>query len=151
AEVRDDLWVVAGDNLFDFNLGDLQRFFARKGTSCAVVRHFPDPELIKQYSNVELDSDERVVSFIEKPDEPVSDLIGICCYMFAAADLPRFSEYPWLRDRSMEAPGYFMQWLHRQTVVHGFFTDGLWYDIGNKSQLLEADYLMRVRYGSWKP
>lgn len=151
AGVRDDLWVVAGDNLFDFDLGGLQDFFERKGTTCAVLRHFGDAELIKEYSNAELDAAERVVRFIEKPKEPFSDLIGICCYLFAARDLSRFAEYPDLRNHAREAPGFFMEWLHEETEVHGFLSDGLWYDIGNKQQLLEADYVMRMRSGMWKP
>lgn len=146
AGIRDDLWLVAGDNLFDFNVSDLQRFFRDTGTSVAVVRRFGDRELIKRYSTVVLNERRVVTSFIEKPSEPQTDLIGICCYMFTRSDLPRFSEY--LRDgNNPDAPGYFMQWLHTQVTVHGFEFDGLWYDIGDLRSLTDADRTMRRRYG----
>lgn len=146
ANITDDLWLVAGDNLFDFNLGDLEAFFNEKQTSVCVTRRFPDRELIKKYSTVKLDDSKRVLEFIEKPAEPDTDLIGICCYMYRGADLPLFSKY--LKDgENPDAPGYFMQWLHKETPVHGFYFDGLWFDIGDLKSLTEADGIMRERFG----
>jgi glucose-1-phosphate thymidylyltransferase len=146
ADVADDLLVVAGDNLFDFDLRDLRAFQRAKGASVVATHHFPDRELIKFYSTVEVDAKRRVVNFIEKPPEPTTDLIGICCYLLAACDVPKLAEY--LADgQNPDAPGYFMAWLHRRTPVYAFEFDGLWYDIGDMASLLEADNVLRRRAG----
>ncbi|NUQ01649.1 MAG: nucleotidyltransferase family protein [Armatimonadetes bacterium] len=141
AEIEDDLLIVAGDNLFDFSLAELQGFFRQHGTT-AVVHVFGDMELIKKYSTVKLADDRRVVSFIEKPANPDTNLIGICCYMFEQEDVKRVKEY--LSDgNNPDAPGYFLQWLHQQVPVYGFQFEGMWYDIGDLASLTDADRRLR--------
>lgn len=145
AAIDDDVLIVAGDNLFDFSLAKLQSFFREKGTT-AVVHHFPDRELIKKYSTVFLNGEQRVVEFIEKPEDPQTDLIGICCYLISASDIKRVAEY--LQDgNNPDAPGYFLQWLHKQVPVYGFGFEGMWYDIGDLASLIDADRRLRRQAG----
>ncbi len=145
AGIDDDVLIVAGDNLFEFSLGELQAFFSRHGTT-AVVYHFPDLELIKGYSNVTLDAEKRVIEFIEKPQNPTSHQIGICCYLISAGDIKRVAEYL-QNGNNPDAPGYFLQWLHKQVPVYGYKFEGLWYDIGDLKSLTEADRRLRVAAG----
>ncbi len=145
APIEDDLLIVAGDNLFDFSLADLQAFFAVHGTT-AVTYVFDDMELIKKYSTVKLGPDKRVLEFIEKPANPTTNLIGICCYMFEHEDVKRVREY--LSDgNNPDAPGYFLQWLHQHVPVFGFQFEGMWYDIGDLKSLTDADRRLRRQYG----
>ncbi|MCC7493853.1 MAG: nucleotidyltransferase family protein [Fimbriimonadaceae bacterium] len=145
APIDDDLLIVAGDNLFDFSLAELQQFFAQHGTT-AVVYEFPDMELIKKYSTVFLGDDARVVNYIEKPDDPQTNLVGICCYMFSRGDVARVREY--LADgQNPDAPGYFLQWLHKQVPVYAYQFEGMWYDIGDLKSLTEADRRLRAAAG----
>ena len=145
AGIDDDLLVVAGDNLFDFDMRALRDFQLRHGTSI-VTYHFPDESLIPQYSIAEVDADRLVTNFVEKPDEPTTNLIGICCYLFAAADVPRVREYL-AAGNNKDAPGYFIAWLHKQVPVHAFEFSGLWYDVGDLRSLTEADNALRARAG----
>ena len=145
AAINDNLLIVAGDNLFDFPAADLRKFFDAHGTS-AVVHVFHDMELIKKYSTVELDDDRRVTSFIEKPANPTTNLIGICCYMFRPEHVKMVAEY--LKDgNNPDAPGYFLQWLHQEVPVYGFGFEGMWYDIGDLGSLTDADRKLRKRAG----
>ena len=69
--IDDDWLVVAGDNLFDYSLattwsGGARKVWRARSRSTSIR----DLELVKQYGVVELDEDERVVSFVEKPAEP---------------------------------------------------------------------------------
>jgi len=145
AEIDDDLLIVAGDNLFDFDMRALRAFQLEHGTSI-VTYHFPDASLIPNYSTAEVDERHRVTSFVEKPAQPTTDLIGICCYLLSRADVPRVREY--LADgNNPDAPGYFIAWLHQQVPVHAFEFDGLWYDIGDLRSLTEADNALRARAG----
>jgi len=145
AAIDRDLLVVAGDNLFDFDLRAMREMQLRRGTTIATCL-FPDRERIKHYSTVEVDGTGRVVAFIEKPPEPTTNRIGICCYLFARRDVPRVQEY--LGDgNNPDAPGWFIAWLYRQAPVYAFEFAGLWYDIGDLASLTEADNVLRRRAG----
>ena len=64
----DDLFVVAGDNLFEFSLADYVAWWSGLGEASAVaVRDCGDPALATQYAVIGLDGDGRVTSFVEKP------------------------------------------------------------------------------------
>jgi glucose-1-phosphate thymidylyltransferase len=142
-----DLLVAAGDNLFDFSLADFVAFWRAKGDgSCIAVYECPDPALVPQYSVVELDANDRVVSFVEKPAQPQSNLVGIATYIYAAEHAALIPTY--LHEgNSPDAPGNFIAWLHRRAPVYGYRFHGEWIDIGNHQQLLEADNRMRRRVG----
>jgi glucose-1-phosphate thymidylyltransferase len=143
----EELLVVAGDNLIEYDLSDFVRFWRGKGDGAAMAVHrVPDPELIKQYGVVELDDDDRIVSLEEKPAEPRSDLAATASYLFPAehaALLP-----PYLEGNPPDAPGNFLVWLHTREPVYGYRFEGGWMDIGDPGQLLEADNRMRSRLGA---
>jgi glucose-1-phosphate thymidylyltransferase len=71
--VDDDVIVIAGDNLFDYDLQGYIDFWRGKGVASAVaVRDVGDLRLASQYGIVELDGDDRVIDFVEKPPAPAS-------------------------------------------------------------------------------
>jgi glucose-1-phosphate thymidylyltransferase len=143
----EELLVVAGDNLIEYDLADFVRFWREKGRGAAIAVHrVPDRELIKQYGVVELDEDDRVVSLVEKPAEPQSDLAGTAAYLYPpehGALLPGYLA----EGNPADAPGHFLVWLHTREPVYGYEFSGSWMDIGDPQQLLDADNLMRSRLG----
>src|SRR4029453_3373874 len=70
----EDFLVVAGDNLFDFSLDEYARFWRERGGSAIGVHDVGDLQLAREYGIVELDDEDRVVSLVEKPEEPASTL-----------------------------------------------------------------------------
>jgi glucose-1-phosphate thymidylyltransferase len=143
----DDLLVVAGDNLFDFSLADYAAFWRSKGDgSCIALYECPDPRLVSQYSVVELGPNDRVISFVEKPAEPRSNLVGIATYLYRAEHAALIPTY--LKEgNSPDAPGSLVQWMHKRVPVYGYRFSGEWIDIGDKTQLLEADNKLRALRG----
>ncbi len=143
----DDLLIIAGDNLFDFSLADYVAFWRAKGDgSCIALYQCPDMELVKQYSIVELDQNQRVTSFIEKPQNPTTNLVGIATYIYHRDHIPLIERY--LEEgNSADQPGNFIAWLHKRVPVYGYRFPGEWLDIGNHQQLLYADNAMRKRSG----
>ena len=143
----DDLLVVAGDNLFDFSLRDYVGWWGEKHQASAVALHdVGDFELAKKYGIVELDDDDRVVGFVEKPEEPPSTLAATATYVFhrnQIALLPRYVA----EGNSRDQPGNFIAWLHTRAPVYGYRFSGDWLDIGDRAQLLEADNRWRARAG----
>jgi glucose-1-phosphate thymidylyltransferase len=145
--IEDDLLIVAGDNLFDYSLEDYVHWWRGKGVASAVALYeHPDRELVKQYGVVAIDDDERIVSFVEKPPEPESNLAATACYLYHREHLPLIATY--LEEgNSPDQPGRLVEWLYQRAPVYGYRFSGEWLDIGDKNQLLEADNLARERAG----
>ena len=142
----EDVLVVAGDNLFDFSLAEYVDWWQTKDGSAIAVYAQPNPDLVSQYSVVELDSDDRVLSFVEKPEKPESNLTAIATYVYHRAHLALLRAYL-AEGNSPDQPGHFIAWLHTRAPVYGYRFDGEWLDIGDHSQLLEADNRYRRRAG----
>jgi glucose-1-phosphate thymidylyltransferase len=143
----DDLLVIAGDNLFDYSLAEYVKWWHGRGEASAVaVRRIPDRELIKHYGVVTVDKDDRITSLVEKPENPQGDLAATATYIFHHAHAARVQEY--LEEgNSPDQPGRFLEWLVPRVPVYGYAFEGLWMDIGDRQQLLEADNLLRDRRG----
>jgi glucose-1-phosphate thymidylyltransferase len=144
---HDDLLVIAGDNLFDYSLADYVRWWRGKGEASAVVLYdVGDLELVKQYSNVEVDDEERLVSFVEKPERPASTLVATASYLYHRAHVPLLRRYL-DEGNPPDHPGRLVGWLVPQAPVYGYTAGGDWRDIGDEGQLLEADNRFRALAG----
>jgi glucose-1-phosphate thymidylyltransferase len=131
--IDDDLMVVAGDNLFDFQLSQFVSFFEERGTSVGLY-DTGDLELMKQYAVVQVDdASQRITDFVEKPQYPQSTLAATCIYLWRREHLELVERYA-AEKRNMDAPGHYMQWLTRTVDVYGFRIPGEWRDIGNREQ-----------------
>lgn len=147
AAIDDDLLVIAGDNLFDFSLTALAEFWRSKGDASALaVRDVGSRELARRYGIVELAPDDRVVQFIEKPDDPPSTLAATATYLFQRSHVPLVATYL-DAGNAHDQPGRFVAWLQERERVFGWQFDGGWYDIGDYEQLLEADNRLRATRG----
>lgn len=147
AALDDDALIIAGDNLFDYALADLIAFWRQKGSESAVAVHDVGArELARQYGIVEVDGDDRIVSFVEKPDEPPSTLAATATYLYSRAHLALVDTYL-DEGNPPDQPGNYVAWLHRREPVYAYRFEGGWYDIGDHGQLLEADNRLRQRLG----
>ncbi len=146
-DAEDDLLVIAGDNLFDFALGDFASFWRGKETASAVaVYDCGDLELAAHYGVVEVDEDDRVVGFEEKPSEPRSTLAATAAYLYHREHVPLVGRYL-SEGNPPDQPGRLVAWLFSREPVYGYRFAGQWFDIGNPAQLLEADNRWRGRVG----
>ena len=143
----EDLLVVAGDNLFEFDLGEFVSFWRSKEDGSALgVHDVGDLELMRHYAMVELTGDDRIALLVEKPEEPTSTLAGIAVYLFRADHAALVHTY--LDDgNSPDQPGRFVVWLYPRVPVYGYRFSGDWLDIGDRAQLLDADNRMRDLQG----
>jgi glucose-1-phosphate thymidylyltransferase len=147
AHIDDALLVIAGDNLFDFSLGDFVEDWRSKGEASAVALYdVGELELVKRLGVVDLDEDGRVTRFVEKPEHPTSTLAATASYIYHRAHLPLIERY--LEEgNSPDQPGRLIAWLHTRAPVYGYRFEGEWFDIGDKEQLLVADNKLRARAG----
>lgn len=130
--IRDDLLVIGGDNLFNY---DLNRFFsfAKKagGNPVIGVYDIKDKAEAKKYGIVRLDKKRRLVDFEEKPSRPKSTLAAMCLYYFPKDKLRLLKEYITIHKQGQDATGFYIDWLRKETPVYGFVFGGNWYDIGD--------------------
>ncbi|MFL5726064.1 MAG: NDP-sugar synthase [Gaiellaceae bacterium] len=142
----DDLLAIASDNLFDYSLADYETYWRAKGGSCVAVYDVGDPELAKKYGVVDVDEDDRITNFLEKPDEPPTTLCATATYLYRREDAALVSTYL-AEGNPPDQPGNFVAWLHKRAPVYAYRFSGEWYDIGDQAQLLEADNRMRRGQG----
>jgi glucose-1-phosphate thymidylyltransferase len=143
----DDLLVVAGDNLFDADLGAYVDWWRGKGEASAVALHdVQDLALARKYGIVALGEDDRVEDFVEKPDDPPSTLAATATYLYHRAHVPLLGRYL-SEDNSPDQPGRFVAWLCPRVPVYGYRLPGDWRDIGDAEQLLDADNRLRRAAG----
>ena len=142
----DDLLAVAGDNLFDYSLAEYEAYWRAKGGSCLAVHDVGDRELAKKYGVVDVDADNRITNFVEKPENPPTTLCATATYLYRREDaalVPTYLE----QGNPPDQPGNYVAWLHKRSPVYAYRFAGEWYDIGDATQLLEADNRMRRRSG----
>ena len=136
--VTDDIIVVAGDNLFSDELPDFGRFCREKNAPVLAVYDVGDLEQIKKYNAINLDGEGRITFFEEKPKHPTSTLTGIALYFYPKSTLPLIKQYI-AEGNNPDQPGRLIQWLYPRLPVYTWQVPGLWYDIGSKETLVEAN------------
>ena len=143
-KVDDDLVVVAGDNLFSESLGAYGGFCRSKRAPVLGIYDVGSLEQAKKYGVVDLDGEGRIVRFEEKPKQPASTLIGIALYYYPKNVVPLIKQYI-TEGNNPDQPGRLVQWLYPRTPVYTWTVPGLWYDIGSKETLEEANRIFARR------
>jgi glucose-1-phosphate thymidylyltransferase len=129
AGIDGDLMVIAGDNLIQFSLQDFVAAAQPKGAAVC-IKDLKENHLVSLYGVVEVNPQGRVTSFEEKPSSPRTTLISLGVYYFGKAHLPLFRQY--LEEgHGKDAPGAYLQWLHKKIDLYGHLTGEEWYDIGD--------------------
>jgi glucose-1-phosphate thymidylyltransferase len=137
-QIDDDIVVVAGDNLFNQPLTAFGEFCHSKQSPVLGVFDVGSLDLTKKYSEVRLDESGRIILFAEKPDHPTTTLIGIALYYYPKKILPLIKQYV-LEGNNTDQPGRLVQWLYPKVPFYTWTVSGLWYDIGSKETLEEAN------------
>ncbi|HYP52898.1 MAG TPA: sugar phosphate nucleotidyltransferase, partial [Pyrinomonadaceae bacterium] len=145
--VDDDIVVVAGDNLFSDPLGGFGDFSRERRAPVLAVYDVGDLEQIKKYNSIEVDGEGRITFFEEKPANPRSTLTGIALYYYPKSALPLIAQYI-DEGNNPDQPGRLVQWMYRRTPFYTWRVPGLWYDVGSKETLEEANRIFARGQGA---
>ena len=143
-QLDDDLIVVAGDNLFSQSLAGFGEYCRSQTGPVLGVYDVGSLEQARKYGVVDVDASGKITSFVEKPSEPASTLIGIALYYYPKAFLGHVRRYL-AEGNNPDQPGRLVQWLYPQTPVMTWSVPGIWYDIGSKETLEEANRIFGRR------
>jgi glucose-1-phosphate thymidylyltransferase len=137
-KIDDDMIVVAGDNLFSQSLEGFGRFCRARKSPVLGVYDVGDLEKMKRYGGVHIDSEGRIASFEEKSEHPATTLASAALYFYPRAALPLIHQY--MREgHNADQPGRLVQWLFPRVPFYAWKVPGLWFDIGSKEMLEEAN------------
>ncbi|MEA2032674.1 MAG: nucleotidyltransferase family protein [Euryarchaeota archaeon] len=129
--LNEDLLIIGGDNLFDFDLKELIAFYRTKKKTVVLLYDMMDKERVRgKYGVLEIDSDLKIINSEEKPEEPKSTLISTACYIFTKEDLALIGDYL-AAGNNPDAIGFFVSWLCKRSALYGLVHSGLWFDIGS--------------------
>ena len=145
--VEDDVIVVAGDNLFSEKLSDFGRYCREKKSAVLALYDVGKLEEVKKYNSINIDSSGRITFFEEKPKNPTSTLTGIALYFYPKDSLALIKQYI-AEGNNPDQPGRLVQWLYRRVPVYTWKVPGLWFDIGSKESLEEANRIFGNRSSS---
>ena len=143
---QEPLFVLGGDNLVDFRLGNLVDDFTQRCGAATVIclTRETDPQQLRRSGVVTLDKDNRVIGFVEKPKDPPSDLTCPPFYLYppdALALIPRYLS----EGESADAPGNLIAWLHARAPVYGHIFAERRYDVGTPETYRTACALFEAR------
>ncbi|MDD4939672.1 MAG: nucleotidyltransferase family protein [Candidatus Omnitrophica bacterium] len=137
--IRDDLLVVGGDNLFSEGLERFVSFARAKKNPVIGVYNIKKKSEAGKYGVIKLGRQNRLLDFKEKPQDPDSALIAMCLYYFPRKKIGLVKQYLESKTDKRDATGFYIDWLRKKEKVFGFVFGGIWYDIGDRKFLKEAD------------
>ena len=142
-DIKNPIFAVQGDNIFDINLKDLIRFHReKKATMTIVLREVTN---VEGFGIADIDKHNRIRCFVEKPlpkDAP-SNLANTGLYVISPEAKKIFKEKA-LREPAEEKHrldfGYdFIPYLTETgRPVFGYKLKGNWFDVGTPKNYLEA-------------
>jgi glucose-1-phosphate thymidylyltransferase len=138
-KIDDHILIIASDNLFEFELKDFIEFSKNKGTSTVAALDLLEKEKIaKRFGTIEIDNNNKIISFEEKPENPKSTLASTACYFIHKDHLSPLKDWINAKEGKIDNSGEMIKYLSETLGAHSFVFTGRWFDIGSKEHLDEA-------------
>jgi len=137
-KITDDFLVIAGDCVYPGGVENLVKFYHGKNAPVIGIYRASNIDQIRRGSAVILGDDNIILDFVEKPENPETDLVGAVIYAFPRRIRDRLREYSELKLQCDE-PGRFIEWLHKKETVYGYQLDDVVWDIGTLKAYEEID------------
>ena len=136
---KEDLLVIAGDNLFTFDLVAFTETAQSKRPHAVIaVYDVKDKELAKQYGLVRADTGGKVLEFLEKPQNPPTTLASCGLYWLPGETRVLLDRY--ITDgHNPDQPGHYMRWLAETAGLYAVPLKGEWLDIGDRASYDKAN------------
>jgi NDP-sugar pyrophosphorylase family protein len=147
--VKDPVFAVQGDNIFDINVKEIVEFHEKKGAVMTIALREVDN--VEGFGIADINKERRIARFVEKPSpkEAPSNLANTGLYMVSPEIRKIFKEKgvkQIIKEEHRLDFGFdFIPYLIRTgRPVYGYTLKGSWYDVGSPKHYLEAmhDMLM---------
>ncbi len=129
-DLQEDVLISAGDNLFQFDVRDYFHFYQQKQTDCICTLAIDDPAKLRRTGVVQVNAEDQVIGFEEKPVQPKSTFACPPLYFLQAETLKLIPEYL-AAGNNPDAPGHLIQWLFPRRPIFAYRITGTRYDVGD--------------------
>lgn len=127
--IKDDILVLAGDNLLDFTLKGFVEFANEKGSSAIMYYHEDSIEKLRRTGVIEIGENSLVISMEEKPQKPKSHNAVPPFYVYAAKDLPMIHSAIEFGCK-VDAPGDLLMYMCKRCKIYAYEMPGKRIDVG---------------------
>ena len=128
-DIKEDVLIIAGDNLLDFSLKDFLSYARKINSSCVMYYEMDDINKLKKTGVLEIDRNNLVIGMEEKPENPKSHYSCPPFYYYLNKDLRMINDA--CKDKNnIDAPGSFVKYLYNKTKIYAYKMPGNRYDIG---------------------
>ena len=129
-KINEDLLVVLGDNLFDFDLDGMIFSFGKNKTPTVGIYDLKDKEQARNFGVFEIKNN-KIISIEEKPQNPKSATISTGIYLFPKDDLKKIGDYM-KTEKPKDGPGFLIMDFFNSRDIYAFEFFGKWFDIVTK-------------------
>ncbi len=134
--IKDDILVILGDNLFDFYLSGFIDYFNKVKKTLVGAYEFSHEEL-KKLGVIEARNN-KIVGFEEKPKSPKSNLASTGLYIFTRENIKDIEKYM-KSNNDKDKPGFLIEYLYQKRDIFCYIFKGKWLDIGSKEMYEEVN------------
>ncbi len=128
--IDEDLLVVLGDNLFDFDLNGIFSAFKKNNEITVGVYDLKEKEQAKNFGVFEIENG-KLTSCEEKPQNPKTTIISTGIYFFPKREIKKINDYM-KTEKSKDGPGFLILDFFSSQNVYAFEFKGKWFDVGTK-------------------
>ncbi len=140
----DDFVMLLGDNLTEIELSDMiEEFYREKADALILVKEVDDPT---RFGVVVLDDEGNVVSLVEKPKVPPSNLAIVGVYIFSSSIHDSILRIKPSWRGEYEITDAIAELVKMGKKVKVIKLDGWWIDTGKKDTVLEANFAVLDAY-----
>ena len=136
-DIKDDLLIIFGDNIFDFELDEIVKKSKSKNISYIGVMKEEEKENLKDFGIIKIGDNKQVLDFTEKPNDPEDNNISLGIYVLAKEAIP-YMKFYLEEGNKVDAPGYFIKYLtkYKPVLTHEFI--GNFVDVNTEKDLEKA-------------
>lgn len=145
-KIKDDLLIVGGDNIFDYNLKKFILKAKQKRSISLGVHDVEKKKIATHYGVVSFNCKKILKEFQEKPKRPKTTLAAMCLYYFPKGKLKDIALYLNQPHDRKDAIGDYFNWLHRIEDVYVYEFKGKWFDVGSHDSYNRAEKYFKEKY-----
>ncbi len=131
-DMPDLVLILSGDHIYNMDYSKMIRNHVEKQAEVSLATIYVDPADAHRFGIVDTDQDDRVTSFLEKPENPPSNYANMGIYLFNFDLLDRILWEDHLQEDSQHDFGrnILPKLVNDGTRVFAYPYDGYWVDVG---------------------
>jgi glucose-1-phosphate thymidylyltransferase len=133
ADIKEDLLIIGGDNLFEFDLNKLVELSKEKDAAVIAAHDVKSMKEARKLGIILVDKTGKITDIEEKPKNPKSTLAATLCYFIRAEDIPEV-----LIQKELEGIPLPQLLMKTKPVYAAVYTES-WFEIGSREQYEEVN------------